>query len=105
MSRKGSPGAFTDRAHNRPVPDRLRRRGALCLYLRLGGVSRVLVDCGRPQPGALLAYLREVGEVDSLRPLSRHLRPAGLGGRGECWLGVLDLVRGLALRPGGSWVF
>lgn len=79
--------------------------GALCLYLRLGGVSRVLVDCGCPSPAAPLAYLRELGEVDSLRPLSRHLRPVGLGGREEYWLGVLGLVRGLALRPGGSWVF
>jgi hypothetical protein len=79
--------------------------GALCLFLRLGGVSRVLVDCGCPQPATPLAYLRELGEVDSLRPLSRHLRPAGLGGREGYWLGVLGLVRGLALRPGGSWVF
>jgi hypothetical protein len=79
--------------------------GALCLFLRLGGVSRVLVDCGCPSPAAPLTYLRELGEVDALHPLSRHLRPAGLGGREAYWLGVLGLVRGLALRPGGSWVF
>lgn len=79
--------------------------GALCLYLRLGGVSRVLVDCGCPSPAAPLAFLREQGELGPLRPLSRHLRPADLGAKSEFWLGVLGLVRGLALRPGGSWVF
>lgn len=77
----------------------------LCLYLRLPDGRRLLLDCAPRACAAPLAYLREIGEITPLTPLDRLWRPAGEAPQAPTWLGVWSLLRGLALRPGGSWVF
>lgn len=77
--------------------------GGLCLFLRLPGAKRILVDCGDAGLAAL-RFLRELGEIGPLKPLNEHLRLGREDPEAGQWLGVLSLVRGLVLRPGGSWV-
>lgn len=77
----------------------------LCLYLRLPDGRRVLIDCGRRACATTLGYLREIGELTPLNPLTRHWRPLGEPATAANWLAVVGLLRGLALRPGGAWVF
>ncbi len=81
--------------------------GGVCLYVRFFGADRLLVDCRPPECVSVkpLSFLRELGELGPLTPLSRHLRPGREGFEPQTWLGILRLVRGLVLRPGGSWVF
>ena len=76
------------------------------LYLRLGREQRYLVECRRNgHAGATpLAFLRGLGELGPLTPLSRHFRPDKSCGDGEEWLWVLGVLRGLVLRQGGSWI-
>ncbi|MBI5524433.1 MAG: hypothetical protein HY910_17550 [Desulfarculus sp.] len=76
----------------------------LCLYLRLPGGQRLLVDCAARAGAEALSLLRGLGEVGPLSPLTRHLRLGSQTSAAD-WLGVLGLLRGLVLRPGGSWVF
>ncbi|MFH1060971.1 MAG: hypothetical protein V1797_20090 [Pseudomonadota bacterium] len=77
----------------------------LCLYLRLPDGRRVLIDCGRRACAGALGYLREIGEITPQYPLTRLWRPLGEAPAAANWLAVLGLLRGLALRPGGAWVF
>ena len=77
----------------------------LCLYLRLPDGRRALMDCGRSACAGPLGYLREIGEISPLHPLTRHWRPLGEPPTAANWLAVLGLLRGLALRPGGAWIF
>ena len=76
------------------------------VYLRLGGDQRYLVECRRNgHSGASpLSFLRGLGELGPLTPLSRHFRPDKSCGDGEEWLWVLGILRGLVLRRGGSWI-
>lgn len=77
----------------------------LCLYVRLPDGQRLLVDCAERACAEPLRMLREMGEVGPLHPLSRHLRPGRDQPLAQEWLGIMSLLRGLVLRPGGSWVF
>ncbi len=77
----------------------------LSLYVRLPGGQRLLADAAATASAEPLAMLREMGEVSPLRPLTRHLRLGGCTPSAADWLGVLGLLRGLVLRPGGSWLF
>lgn len=77
----------------------------LCLYLRLPGGQRLLVDGVATAGAEALSLLRDLGEVGPLSPLTRHLRLGGSQAKAGDWLGVLGLLRGLVLRPGGSWLF
>ncbi|ADK84072.1 hypothetical protein Deba_0700 [Desulfarculus baarsii DSM 2075] len=77
----------------------------VCLFLRLPGGRRMLIDSGVRPSGKALGFLRRRGEVGPLRPLDEYLRPACGQPDIHQWLAVLCLVRGLVLRPGGSWVF
>lgn len=78
--------------------------GAVCLYLRLPGGGRLLVDGGAQTPSAPLDFLRRQGELGPLTPLGCYLRP-NREPELDAWLRALSLVRGLVLRPGGAWVF
>ncbi len=78
-------------------------KGRLCLFLRLPDGRRLLVDCAPRPDGTPLAWLRRRGEISPLAPLTQYLCPA-LRPDPRAWLAVISLVRGLVLRPGGSWV-
>lgn len=77
----------------------------LCLFVRLPEGRRLLVDCGLSPNGQSLQIIRKMGLVDHLHPLDEYVRPAAEGPECWRWLGVVSLLRGLVLRPGGSWVF
>lgn len=65
----------------------------------------MLIDCGSRASGLPLKLLRDMGQLDRLHPLDEYLRPADENPEAWRWLGLLSLMRGLVLRPGGSWVF
>jgi hypothetical protein len=77
----------------------------LSLYVRLPDGQRLLADRAGSASAEPLTILREMGEVGPLTPLTRHLRLDTKDPRAADWLGVLGLLRGLVLRPGGSWIF
>ncbi len=77
----------------------------LCLFVRLPEGRRLLVDCGRNASGQPVQLLREMGQMDRLHPLDEYLRPFNETPEVWRWLGFLSLLRGLVLRPGGSWIF
>ncbi len=78
--------------------------GGLCLFVRLPGGRRLLIDCTRRRTAPPLAFLRRCGAVDPLHPLDQYLRPTQEPPRLRAWLSILSLLRGLVLRPGGAWL-
>lgn len=78
--------------------------GCLCLYVRLPGGRRMLIDCSPGPAKPPLAFLRACGEVGPLHPLDQYLRPGLEPPELESWLSLLSLMRGLVLRPGGAWL-
>lgn len=77
--------------------------GGLCLFVRLPGGERLVVDCtqGGPSP---LSFLRRRGEVGPVHPVTAYLRPRDEDPDAGQWLALLGLLRGLVVRPGGSWL-
>lgn len=76
----------------------------LCLFVRLPGGQRLVVDCTAGRGAGPLGFLRARGEVGPLAPLSAYLRPGPDGAGPAQWLALLGLLRGLVLRPGGGWL-
>ena len=76
----------------------------ICLYVRLASAHRILVDCRRRSSYLSLKFLRDLGELGPLTPLSQYLRPLCCPPCLDSWLKAVNLLRGLVFRPGGSWI-
>jgi hypothetical protein len=76
----------------------------ICLYVRLASAHRILVDCRRQSSYLSLKFLRNLGELGPLTPLSQYLRPLSCAPCLDSWLKAVNLLRGLVFRPGGSWI-